>query len=117
MSAYVDAGRHGRRVYSTLAQDYVDRLTQFLTLLLDARPLPPWQGSMNRAEHLERCKTRALRYVDAGHTQNAFASMVSDLRKHSDTRDHLGAAPGTMQLMSGFLNSSQEVRAWIEGFH
>ena len=72
---------------------------------------------MNRSEHLEWCKNRALQYVDAGDTQNAFASMVSDLRKHADTRDHAGAELGMMQLMAGFLNSPREVREWVEGFN
>ncbi len=37
---------------------------------------------MTRAEHLTGCRKRALELLDAGETQQAIASMVSDLGKH-----------------------------------
>ena len=37
-----------------------------------------WGGAnMTRQEHLERCKKRALEYVDQGDFPNAYASMAS----------------------------------------
>jgi len=37
---------------------------------------------MNRSEHLEWCKKRALEYCDCGDATYALASMISDLRGH-----------------------------------
>ena len=68
-----------------------------------------------RAEHLAWCKTRALEYIDAGDTQGAFASLMSDLNKHPDTADHGARELGAMLMMSGFLSTVQEMRDFIEG--
>ncbi len=70
-----------------------------------------------RDEHLAWCKRRALQYVDAGDLTNAFASMASDLRKHSETRDHAGAQLGAMLLFGGHLDTAAEMRRFIEGFN
>ena len=70
-----------------------------------------------RAEHLTWCKERALEYVDAGDLQNAFASMVSDLGKHSETVGHAGIELGFMLMMSGFLTTPQQMREHIEGYN
>lgn len=56
---------------------------------------------MTRSEHLAWCKQRALAYVDAEDTQQAFASMISDLNKHDETRGHARAELGMMMMMSG----------------
>lgn len=71
----------------------------------------------SRAEHLSWCKTRALAYVDAGDTKNAFASMGSDLNKHPETENHPGIQLGMMQIMTGGLNSPEEMRRFINGFN
>lgn len=68
-----------------------------------------------RAEHLAYCKTRALQYVDAGDPTNAFASFVSDLRKHPDTEDHGALTLGAMMLFAGHLGTPDEMRKFIEG--
>ena len=70
-----------------------------------------------RDEHLQWCKDRALEYVDQGEVKEAFASMGSDLNKHSDTRGHPAIGLGIMQLASGLLNSRAEMRKFIQGFH
>jgi hypothetical protein len=70
-----------------------------------------------RAEHLQWCKGRALRYVDAGDLHNAFASMASDLNKHEETRDHGGMRLGIMMLMAGQLERPDDMRRFINGFH
>ena len=71
---------------------------------------------MNRQEHLEWCKSRALEYVDDGDNQQAMSSMMSDLRKHDETSDvAVVCFPlGMMALQSG---SSSEMRKFIEGFN
>lgn len=49
---------------------------------------------MDRAEHLQWCKNRAMEYVDRGEINDALASMGSDLNKHPDTKDHAGIQLG-----------------------
>lgn len=71
----------------------------------------------SRAEHLAWCKERALQYVDAGDTHNAFASMASDLRKHEDTAGHAALELGMMLLMSGHLNTPAQMRDFILGIN
>lgn len=71
---------------------------------------------MNRAEHLQWCKDRALEYCDQGDLTNAMASMVSDLGKHDETAPsaNLWTSVGLMEVMSG---DKQRVRRFIEGFN
>lgn len=70
---------------------------------------------MTRAEHLAWCKTRALQYVDEGDLNNAFASLVSDLGKHEETRGHGAIELGLILLMAGQLVSPAAMRDFIEG--
>lgn len=70
-----------------------------------------------RADHLAWCKTRALEYVEAGDTPNAYASLASDLNKHPDTEGHAGIELGMMLLLSGRLSSDREMREFIEGLN
>jgi hypothetical protein len=72
---------------------------------------------MNRQEHLEWCKKRALQYVEAGDIPQAVASMTSDLRKHPETENHAAIMLGVMMLMSGNLRTIEEARRFIEGFN
>lgn len=72
---------------------------------------------MTRAEHLAWCKERALQYVAAGDTRQAFASMVSDLRKHDGTADHAGMQLGGMLLLGGHLDAPEQMRDFIRGFN
>jgi len=71
---------------------------------------------MNRQEHLECCKKRALEYVDRGCVQEAFASMASDLRKHPETEKHSGIELGLMHLLFGTIKTPEQMRKFIEGF-
>lgn len=70
-----------------------------------------------RFEHLQWCKERALQYVDAGDTQQAFTSMGSDLGKHPETQGHTGIQLGMMQMMSGLLDNVADMRKFILGFN
>ncbi len=72
---------------------------------------------MTRAEHLKWCKDRALEYVDLGDTSQAYASMVSDMRKHTETENHIGIELGMMMLMGGHLSTQEEMRKFILGFN
>jgi hypothetical protein len=72
---------------------------------------------MDRAEHLQWCKDRALEYANNGDNSQAFASMASDLRKHPETANHPAIQMGMMMLMGGHLNTQEEMRKFIEGFN
>ncbi len=72
---------------------------------------------MTRAEHLKWCKDRALEYVDLGDTSQAYASMVSDMRKHTETENHSAIELGMMMLMGGHLSTQEEMRKFILGFN
>jgi hypothetical protein len=78
---------------------------------------------MNRTEHLQWCKDRALEYLDSKSPyfsiDDAMASMTSDLGKHDETRHHLDmTVPLMFQLrMAGKLNTAAEMRKFIEGFN
>ena len=70
-----------------------------------------------RAEHLAWCKQRAIEYCDMGDTQQAFASMGSDIGKHPETANHSAIQLGMMLLMAGKLDTPTEMRKFIEGFN
>lgn len=70
-----------------------------------------------RAEHLEFCKKRALELCDAGDLQDAVASMLSDMKSHPDTKDHIGLDLGLRLMMAGHLSTAAKVRDHIEGYN
>jgi TorA maturation chaperone TorD len=72
---------------------------------------------MNREEHLQWCKIRALEYVDSDDIQNAWASMASDMQKHEETKDHIAINLGMSLMMIGQLSTPQEMRKFIEDFN
>lgn len=72
---------------------------------------------MTRTEHLQWCKQRALEYVNSGDLPQAFASMGSDLNKHPETKNHSAIQLGMMMMMSGHLDTAEEMRRFIEGFN
>lgn len=71
-----------------------------------------------RDEYLLWCMERALEYVDRGDPRQGFTSMLSDLSKHEELKDHKGAELGVMFMMlPGFIDDRRKVREWIEGFN
>lgn len=72
---------------------------------------------MDRTEHVEWCKQRALEYVESGDFNEAMASMYSDLGKHADTVGHPAIQLGIMMQATGQLDSDHEVRKFINGFN
>lgn len=71
---------------------------------------------MTRQEHLDWCKQRALAYLP-GDLKNAFTSMLSDLGKHPETKDHFGIRLGMDLMLTGNLGSEDQMRRFIEGFN
>lgn len=72
---------------------------------------------MTRAEHLQWAKDRALEYVTRGELGNAYASMMSDLSKHAELRQHPAKDLGAYLIASGNLNTPEAMREFIEGFN
>jgi len=72
---------------------------------------------MTRAEHMEFCKKRALEYIKYNDLDGAFQSMMSDLIKHDETRTHPGMMMGMQLKMGGMLNTSAQMKKFIEDFN
>jgi hypothetical protein len=74
---------------------------------------------MDRAEHLQWAKDRALDYADKGDTGNAIASLRSDLGKHPETAASCEIIDGLMMplAMIGNFDRPGELRKFIEGFN
>lgn len=72
---------------------------------------------MNRSEHLQRCKDRALAYVKEGEISNAIASFQSDMSKHDDTRQHSALPLMALLLFDGKLSTPEQVTKFISGFN
>ncbi len=72
---------------------------------------------MNRSEHLQWCKDRAIEYCDNGDPQQAYQSMTSDLGKHPETEGHSAITLGMRLLMGGQLETSDQMRKFINGFN
>ena len=72
---------------------------------------------MNRAEHLEWCKRRALEYVERGDLPQALTSMCSDLSKHEETKDHGAIGLGMSLMLGGHLSTADKMKKFILGFN
>lgn len=72
---------------------------------------------MDRTEHLQWCKDRALEYVGTGDLKNAFASFVSDMGKHDETHGHAGLGLGSTLMFGGHLKTAEDMEHWINGFN
>ncbi len=72
---------------------------------------------MDRTEHLQWCKDRALEYITMGDTSQAFASFCSDMSKHRETANHSALKLGFSLMFGGYLNTVTEMKKWIIGFN
>lgn len=72
-----------------------------------------------RAEHMAWAKERALAYLNLPEPdpRGAICSLLSDLEKHAETRQHFGRELGALLLIGGHLNTVQQAREFIEGFN
>ena len=70
---------------------------------------------VTRTEHLRWVKDRANAYIDADEPQQAWQSVVSDMRKHPSTVNHAALMLGTMLAMSGHMETTQQVRKFVDG--
>ena len=72
---------------------------------------------MDRMEHLQWCKDRAMEYVKAGDLSQAFASFSSDMSKHEETAKHSALMSGLQLMFSGNLSTASDMKKWILGFN
>jgi hypothetical protein len=70
---------------------------------------------MERAEYVQWCKDRALRYLTKGDITEAVTSMMSDMDKRDDTKvSQVLVALGMLAIIN---RDEQEARRFIVGFH
>ena len=70
---------------------------------------------MDRLEHLEWAKARALEYINAGDCEQAVASMLSDLGKHEDWQGKPWIVSlGLLTLRTG---TEKAARDFVAGFN
>ena len=74
---------------------------------------------MNRAEHLQWCKDRAIELLDSGDLSGAVVSMASDIQKNEETEmDGMTLAFLTLTGRQDAQNGDVEaVRRWVDGFN
>ncbi len=72
---------------------------------------------MDRNEHLQWCKDRAMEYIDQNEVADGVASFMSDMTKHPETEGHSALELMTMMLVSGQLETARQARKFIEGFN
>ena len=72
---------------------------------------------MTRSEHLQRCKDRAIEYINNGDIQQGITSMMSDLTKHPETENHAGIGLAMGFLMIGKPSTISEAEKFINGFN
>lgn len=71
---------------------------------------------ITRDEHLAFCKKRALEYWERGEYLEAVTSMMSDLSKHDELKNHPGLQIGSMMFMSKMYQDRDFVFRFIDGF-
>ncbi len=72
---------------------------------------------MNRVEHLKWSKDRALAYLPDD-PQQAFASMISDLKNHEELADHIGIGlGGGLMTVPGWISNGVKIDEFIRGFN
>ena len=72
---------------------------------------------MTRDEHLKWAKARALEYWEEGDYIEAVTSLMSDMQKHEELRDHAGLGIGVMWIMAPDLHHDRDfVYRFIVGF-
>lgn len=74
-------------------------------------------SSSTREDHLQWCRDRAMNILAGGDVTGALASMLSDIKKHEETKNHPTIQLGIMLMMTGNLSSKKQAKDLIEGFN
>lgn len=72
---------------------------------------------MNRAEHLQWCKDRAIEYLEWEDYEGSISSMLSDLTKRVDTFNSTAIDESMRILLASPPLTEEKIRQWIEGFN
>jgi predicted XRE-type DNA-binding protein len=96
------------------ANELPDNATDYEALLKNGTTA---RTNMSRDKYIEQCKQRALKYLDAGKPDEAFVSLIKDLRDNKITQNHSGIKLGMAMSNCGFLSSADQMRKFIEGFN
>ena len=72
---------------------------------------------LNRDEHLEWSKKRAIAYANRGDLFHALTSIEFDLRKHPETANHSRIDFGLRLYINGGLRTIEEMPRFIEDLH
>jgi hypothetical protein len=70
---------------------------------------------MTKEEHVHWCKQRAIEYLNRGDVANAITSMLSDMRKHPETK--MNSALEMFALGVAIRDDATDARRFIEGFN
>lgn len=65
--------------------------------------------------HTEWCKQRALLELETGGCKHAYASMLSDMNKHDETKISYGLVMMLGQQYA-LTENVESMRSWINGF-
>ncbi len=71
---------------------------------------------MDRNEHLEWAKERAVREASENGGVEAWSSFVSDMQKHEELKEHIAIELGTMTLGMNHFNTVETIK-FIAGFN
>lgn len=58
-----------------------------------------------------------MQYINAGDVRQGLTSMLSDMGKHDETKDHSALQLMAMMMFSGQLKSASEAGKFIQGFN
>lgn len=72
---------------------------------------------MNRTEHINWTKDRALQELEYGGVTAAIASFQSDLGKHDETFNYPAKELAMGLFMAGYLGTKEQVKKFIEGIN
>lgn len=79
----------------------------FLTLF------PIRREKMNKADHLNAARKRAIRLAEEGELIEAYTSMVTDLLQHSETKKHPDLEAFKIMLQTGNLNTKEKMISFL----
>lgn len=72
---------------------------------------------MNRSEHLQWSKDRAVDICKQGGITGGLTSMISDLGNHDELNDHLAIGLCMTMMLSGNLETESQAIEFINGFN
>ena len=72
---------------------------------------------MKRQNYVQWCKDRAMEYVTAGDLKNAVMSMLSDMKKNSETDSPILGILMIAGMDAARQNDTQAITKWIQGFN